>query len=58
MDQLLSPEEVAKILALNPRTILRMIERGELPATKVARRWRVKEIDLQNYIDENMNTKE
>jgi excisionase family DNA binding protein len=41
MGQMLSIEDAAKIMDVHPRTVSRMIERGELEATKVGRVWRI-----------------
>jgi excisionase family DNA binding protein len=48
-EELLDVVEVAKRLQLNPRTILRLVAKGELPALKIARRWRFKLEDLETY---------
>jgi excisionase family DNA binding protein len=38
---LLKPSELAEELRVSLRTIQRMCERGELPAIKVGRQWRI-----------------
>jgi len=48
-DKLLTLEEVAEYLRLNRFTVYRMAERGELPGAKIARRWRFKEEDVQEW---------
>ncbi len=43
MDQgnvLMTVREVAEMMRMNDRTILKMAQRGEIPAAKIARRWR------------------
>jgi len=50
---LLTPNEVAKILKVNVRTVTNLIRAGELKGVKVGRVWRIKEEDLQAFIDEN-----
>lgn len=37
---MLTVEEVAARLRLHPRTISNMAQRGDIPAIKIARRWR------------------
>ena len=37
-DEMLDVQSVADLLQVNPRTVLRMVEREELPAIRVARR--------------------
>ncbi len=49
-DELLDVQEVAARLRVNPRTVLRMADRGELPGIKVARRWRFRSSDLDTYL--------
>ena len=41
-----SIEEAADLLGLHTNTIRRMIKRGDLPATKYGRQWRIKKEDL------------
>ena len=47
MEKLLSIKEVAELLSVHPRTVNRMINRGELPAVKVGNRWRIKPEDVE-----------
>lgn len=49
----LSVQEVAKRLNVNPRTVNRMVERGELPAYRISGVLRVDEQDLQEYLRKN-----
>jgi excisionase family DNA binding protein len=49
----LSTQEVAKRLNVNPRTVNRMIERGELPAYKVSGVLRIDEQELHTYLEKN-----
>ena len=37
---MLTVREVAERLRLHPRTVYNMAKRGEIPAMKIARRWR------------------
>ena len=41
MNALLTPDEVAVILRLKPKTVRAMIRRGDLPGVKIAGRYRV-----------------
>jgi len=50
-EKLLTIEEVAAYLRLNRFTVYRMAERGELPGAKVARRWRFKEHDIEQWLE-------
>jgi excisionase family DNA binding protein len=49
-NEFLDVQEVAARLRVNPRTVLRMADRGELPGIKVARRWRFRSSDLDTYL--------
>lgn len=49
-EQLLSPEEVAKRLAISPKTVREYLREGRIKAMKVGRLWRVRESDLQQYL--------
>lgn len=50
MEEHYSPEEIAERLKLDPETVRRWIRRGELPAVKVARQWRVSAGVLDDYL--------
>ncbi|HEX6552075.1 MAG TPA: helix-turn-helix domain-containing protein [Ktedonobacteraceae bacterium] len=50
MDELLKVQDVAARLHVNTRTVLRMVERGELDAVKVARNWRFQPQDIDTYL--------
>jgi len=57
MEKLLTLYEVAAYLRLNKFTVYRMVERGELPAIKVANQWRFKEKDLDKWLEGNKKIK-
>jgi excisionase family DNA binding protein len=48
--ELLTPDEAAKILKVNVRTVTNLIRSGELKGIKVGRIWRIREKDLEEYI--------
>jgi excisionase family DNA binding protein len=52
LDDLLDAPEVAEILHVSPKTVNRLIAygRGELPAIKVGQRWKVRRVDLKEYL--------
>ena len=51
--ELLTVDEVAARLRLNPQTVRRWIRRGTLPATKIGRKeWRIKADDLEQRLGE------
>ncbi len=47
----LTVEEVAKLLKLSKITIYRLIKTGEIPAYKVGASWRINKDDLEAYIE-------
>lgn len=46
----LTVEEVADRLLLNPRTVYRMIDQGELHAVRAGRLWRIPKESLARYL--------
>ena len=48
---LLTPEEVAQLLAVPRKTILRWAASGYLPARKLGRRWRFIRAELERWLD-------
>ncbi len=55
-DEMLDVQSVADLLHVNPRTVLRMVEREELPAIRVARRFRFRRSDLESYLRTHLST--
>ncbi len=53
MDNLFSINTAAARLDCHPETLRRIIRRGELAAVKVGRTWRVRETDLDAFLDKN-----
>jgi len=56
VDKLLTIEEVAGILRVSTRTIIRYIESGKLKASKIGV-WRIKESDVNLFLEETSNKK-
>lgn len=55
-EAILEVKEVAEILQVHPRTVLRLIsESGELRAIRVGGRWRVRQKDLEEYIQTHLH---
>ena len=54
IDKLLTIEEVADILRVSTRTIIRYIESGKLKASKIGV-WRIKESDVHLFLEETSN---
>lgn len=49
-EKLLAADAVAEILGITTYAARKRIQRGQIPAVKMGRRWRVKESALQAYI--------
>ncbi|NLV27623.1 MAG: helix-turn-helix domain-containing protein [Methanomicrobiales archaeon] len=49
--KLLKTEEVGKILSFSPKKIRKMIADRELPALKIGGEFRIRQEDLQNYVE-------
>ncbi len=53
-DRLLTAAEVAGLLRVSTMTIYRLIRRGELPAVRVGRNYRVRSTDLDAYLEQQV----
>lgn len=49
-DQTMTPQEVADFLRLSLRTVMEKLRKGELPAVKVGRQWRISRSALESKI--------
>jgi excisionase family DNA binding protein len=47
VEKMVGVAEAAEVLGIHPATVQRAIKRGELPATRVGRKWRVRLSDLE-----------
>lgn len=52
-EQLLTVQDVAKVLRLNPLTVYGYIRTGKLRAAKLGRYYRISHIDLQEFIQQH-----
>jgi excisionase family DNA binding protein len=52
-DGLLAPDEVARLCGLSRKAVYRAIERGELPASRLCSRLRVRGGDIEAWIEAN-----
>jgi len=55
--EIMNLKEVAKYLRLNERTVDNLVKRGEIPAIKIGRRWRVKKDNLDDMFKKKKETK-
>ena len=54
--RLLTLSEAAQLLQVSIRTLHRMIRSGDLPALKVGGQWRVREIQLEQWVQHRENS--
>ena len=48
----LTPQEVSVLLRVSTQTVRRWIKEGRLPAYKVGRAWRIRDADLNRWLNE------
>lgn len=46
-----TPKEIAETLKVHHLTVLRWIKEGKIRAIKIGRGWRIKDEDLQKFIE-------
>ena len=55
-ERLYSVEEAAEALGISPLTLGNWLRAGKIIGTKIGRKWRITESDLQAFIDKNRRT--
>ncbi len=53
----LTPLQTAKVLHVTKTTIYTWLREGKLPGAKIGRIWRIRKTDLDQFVNEFMNTK-
>lgn len=53
--EMLKLRRVAKMLDMHYQTVWRLVKEKKLPAVKIAGSWRVRQEDLDKYLNENSN---
>ncbi len=48
--ELLTPEEAARYLRVNPQTVYRLLRGGRCPGVKIGRQWRIRKADLDAHL--------
>ncbi len=56
MEKLLTPEQAAEYLQVSNVTVIRWLKEGKITGHKVGRFWRIKEVDIQEYLDKQKNS--
>ncbi|PJC36862.1 DNA-binding protein [Candidatus Peregrinibacteria bacterium CG_4_9_14_0_2_um_filter_53_11] len=52
-DPILTVDEAAEELQLHPFTVLKLIRKGRLKASKIGRVYRIRESSIDAFLDEN-----
>ena len=55
-DDILTLEEVAKMLRISERTVYDYAQKGEIPAGKIRTAWRFKKSEIDKWIDEKLTS--
>ncbi len=53
-DEILTIRDVAALLKLADKTVYSMAQRGELPAFKVRGQWRIRRVDLDRWVEQQL----
>jgi len=51
MEELLTLEELSRYLKISKPTLYKMVEKGKIPALKIANQWRFKKEDISTWIE-------
>ncbi len=57
-EEILEVKEVAKILKVSIRTVIRLAERSELTAFKIGDLWRFRRSDVDDYIRQQIQRRQ
>jgi len=55
---MLTPREVASELKVSEKTVMKWLRKGTLKGTKLGKLWRIKEEELQKFIEQGMKEDE
>ncbi|MBD3328144.1 helix-turn-helix domain-containing protein [Candidatus Peregrinibacteria bacterium] len=58
MDEILTSEQVAKLLQVHPFTVLKFIKNGKLKASKIGRVYRIRRSEVERFLDSNLESSE
>jgi excisionase family DNA binding protein len=57
MEELITLEELSKYLKISKPTLYKMVERGKIPALKIANQWRFKKDDINRWLEKQRKSK-
>lgn len=55
-ERILTPSQVAQILQIHQFTVLKYIKQGKIKASKIGRVYRIRESDLENFLDQSSSS--
>lgn len=58
LERLLTTKEVAEILRISPRTVERLLKRGELKGIRFGRWWRIPPSEVKSFIQKKLEAKD
>ena len=58
LEEILEVKEVARILKVSTRTVIRLAERNELTAFKIGDLWRFRRSDIDEYIRQQIQRRQ
>ncbi len=57
MEELLTLKELSKYLKISKPTLYKMVEKGKIPALKIANQWRFKNEDINSWVEKQRKIK-
>lgn len=51
MEELLTLKELSRYLKISKPTLYKMVQKGKIPALKIASQWRFKKEDINSWIE-------
>ncbi|HEB73776.1 DNA-binding protein [Methanosarcinales archaeon] len=57
MEELFTLEELAKYLKISKPTLYKMVEKGKIPALKIANQWRFKKDDINRWLEKQRKSR-
>ena len=57
MEELITLEELSRYLKISKPTLYKMVERGKIPALKIASQWRFKKEDINGWVEKQRKNK-
>ena len=57
MEELFTLGELAKYLKISKPTLYKMVEKGKIPALKIANQWRFKKDDINRWLEKQRKSR-